>query len=364
MICLKNIAASAAIIALFCAFSFGEVPQSQGFIYVATAPISTMWPTAGFVATATQPASFAGTLTVTATWIDAHGATNQKVLLNQAITGNPEGMRFPFDLSGINGGVTIEATIASRCLSSARITRAIEHGGILSDSQCKPAVRTTVKFTVGVQETPKTPMAFTGTQQDAGGIIHVPGAFDPGAPTAVFFADWGIPVAVGAVSVTATEIQIDLSKDAFISGMFPSGSHLLTIRQTTTDGEEKCDTVSFRLRQTVAGTSCYPSNPYVYTGQTAWFPFDRGDGSFDFNCDGSQTPMNAAIGSCQTVNPSFCGGVCTFPNVTCVQVKSGWVGTVAACGGDASWYQSMGGYGYQCAPSCDGAVVLGHQYCH
>jgi len=42
-----------------------------------------------------------------------------------------------------------------------------------------------------------------------------------------------------------------------------------------------------RRRYTVSGTDCYDDNANAYPGQTAYFATDRGDGSFDYNCDGN-----------------------------------------------------------------------------
>lgn len=42
-----------------------------------------------------------------------------------------------------------------------------------------------------------------------------------------------------------------------------------------------------RRRFTVSGTDCYDDNANVHPGQTAYFATNRGDGSFDYNCDGS-----------------------------------------------------------------------------
>ena len=40
---------------------------------------------------------------------------------------------------------------------------------------------------------------------------------------------------------------------------------------------------------------CYDYNPDAFPGQTASFPVNRGDGSFDYNCDGTSTQIDTTI---------------------------------------------------------------------
>ncbi len=73
-----------------------------------------------------------------------------------------------------------------------------------------------------------------------------------------------------------------------------------------------------------AGGDCMdnnlPRSSDVYPGQTTFFDVDRGDGSFDYNCDGTAEQYNSASGSC-----TWSWGTCDIDNV-------GWVGTIPACG--------------------------------
>ncbi len=58
------------------------------------------------------------------------------------------------------------------------------------------------------------------------------------------------------------------------------------------------------------GTDCYDSNANAYPGQTAWFTTNRGDGSFDYDCNGledKQYPNTSTI-------PTVCTN--TFPGAT------------------------------------------------
>jgi hypothetical protein len=73
-------------------------------------------------------------------------------------------------------------------------------------------------------------------------------------------------------------------------------------------------------------TDCYDSNANANPGATSWQTTDRGDGSHDWNCDGSQSKRYTGTGGC--------GG---WP--TC-NVSNGWNGSVAACGTSANWVSS------------------------
>ncbi len=70
------------------------------------------------------------------------------------------------------------------------------------------------------------------------------------------------------------------------------------------------------------GDDCFDNNPDVHPGQTAFFDSDRGDKSYDYDCDGiARTELNAT-GTCGTL-------LC---NVT-----PGWVGLVPGCGEQGPW---------------------------
>ena len=70
-------------------------------------------------------------------------------------------------------------------------------------------------------------------------------------------------------------------------------------------------------------TDCYDGNADAYPGAAGWYGSDRGDGSYDWNCDGSQEKEYTAEGDCSSW-PS-CG------------TTEGWRDGVAACGTSASW---------------------------
>lgn len=70
-------------------------------------------------------------------------------------------------------------------------------------------------------------------------------------------------------------------------------------------------------------TDCYDSNSSAYPGVPGWFSSHRGDGSFDWNCDGVQQKEWSGTGSCGGW-PS-CGG------------SEGWAGSEASCGTTGSY---------------------------
>jgi hypothetical protein len=70
-------------------------------------------------------------------------------------------------------------------------------------------------------------------------------------------------------------------------------------------------------------TDCYDGNASAYPGAGGWYTTHRGDGSYDWNCDGSQEQEYTAVGDC--------GG---WPSCS---TTSGWGGSVASCGTTGSW---------------------------
>lgn len=89
---------------------------------------------------------------------------------------------------------------------------------------------------------------------------------------------------------------------------------------------------------TLDGSDCYDLSPDAFPGQVISFSSDRGDGSFDYNCDGVQTEADT---HCSTTGSS--GGCCW---------DEGWGGanwgdmctTPPPCGGTAGWYNTSGNW--------------------
>jgi len=70
-------------------------------------------------------------------------------------------------------------------------------------------------------------------------------------------------------------------------------------------------------------TDCYDYNANAHPGQTSYFTTNRGDGSFDYDCDGmiSETP-NPGTSSCYNVDDSYCNNLC--PGACQTNSASGW----------------------------------------
>jgi hypothetical protein len=132
-------------------------------------------------------------------------------------------------------------------------------------------------------------------------------------------------------------------------------------------GSQICSGVSLPSGYVSNNTDCYDYNADAYPGSPAWAPTgmdptDRGDGSFDYNCDGQQTKANVTIGSCVgevADNPFTCGGVCGSlrPPRDCYEGLTGWVSwVVPACGAWADNYSlestDRSVPTYACAFSC------------
>jgi hypothetical protein len=74
-------------------------------------------------------------------------------------------------------------------------------------------------------------------------------------------------------------------------------------------GNEEASTLScVRLQNTVLdSTDCFDGNSDAFPGQTAFFATDRGDGSYDYNCDSVEDLEFPNFGVCRSGTiPSFC----------------------------------------------------------
>jgi hypothetical protein len=95
---------------------------------------------------------------------------------------------------------------------------------------------------------------------------------------------------------------------------------------------------------------CYDQNPEAHPGQTSFYEQHRGDGSFDFDCDGKATRKEElAAGGCRSSTilgiPTQCWAV------------AGWQGAVPACGEQGRWLSECGISTLSCEPSKEAAGV-------
>jgi hypothetical protein len=75
---------------------------------------------------------------------------------------------------------------------------------------------------------------------------------------------------------------------------------------------------------------CYDENPEAHPGQTRFFTQHRGDGNYDYDCDGRETKREeTASGGCKEIS------ILGFP--TRCWADAGWEGATPACGQQGKW---------------------------
>lgn len=87
---------------------------------------------------------------------------------------------------------------------------------------------------------------------------------------------------------------------------------------------------------------CYDGNADAHPGQTVLFAVDRGDGSFDYDCDGAGSPEVTTIGRCGSV--PFCSGT------------PGWRGSSPECGQSGTWLATCTGLTTICGQTMETRV--------
>ena len=75
---------------------------------------------------------------------------------------------------------------------------------------------------------------------------------------------------------------------------------------------------------------CYDYNVSASPAATSYSTAQRGDGSWDWNCDGNETKYYPSVGTC-----SGAAWFCSW--------ASGWSGTVRACGSSGDWIDGCDG---------------------
>lgn len=84
------------------------------------------------------------------------------------------------------------------------------------------------------------------------------------------------------------------------------------------------------------GDDCYDQSFYARPGQTAFFSQDRGDGSYDYDCNGTSD-----------LRASGTHDYCLCSDLGC-SIDEGWIVTVPACGDTGTWARARGGF--SCEP--------------
>ncbi len=70
---------------------------------------------------------------------------------------------------------------------------------------------------------------------------------------------------------------------------------------------------------------CYDGNANARPYQTSYYTSHRGDSSYDYNCDSSQSKQYTTVASCSITLPEVCGG------------NDGWSGSAPSCGSAGTW---------------------------
>ena len=94
---------------------------------------------------------------------------------------------------------------------------------------------------------------------------------------------------------------------------------------------------------------CYDGNKHARPGQGSWFTSHRGDGSFDYDCDGSETRKH-----------TLTGGNCSTVLGFCSATQKGFKGGVPACGQSGSFLTGCKSGFFSCKDKTSGVV----QECH
>lgn len=84
---------------------------------------------------------------------------------------------------------------------------------------------------------------------------------------------------------------------------------------------------------------CDDADNRVHPAQLSYYSTGRSDGTFDFNCDGADTPQNGCVTAASTT-------ACSTAAVS--GVAEGWVGTIPGCGASATYRGCIGSSSATC----------------
>jgi len=101
----------------------------------------------------------------------------------------------------------------------------------------------------------------------------------------------------------------------------------------------------------VANSSdCYDSNAYANPAATSYYASHRGDGSYDYNCDGSSSKYYTTTYSCNVHWSGF----------SCDGYTNGWSGSSPSCGSTGSYRTGCSASVWSCSYSSSSTT---YQYC-
>ena len=94
---------------------------------------------------------------------------------------------------------------------------------------------------------------------------------------------------------------------------------------------------------------CYDGNKYAYPGNGGWYTSHRGDGSFDYDCDGAETKEH-----------TLTGGNCSTILGFCSATQKGFTGGIPPCGGSGEFLDGCNSGFFSCKKSTTSV----QQRCH
>ena len=96
-----------------------------------------------------------------------------------------------------------------------------------------------------------------------------------------------------------------------------------------------------------SNTDCYDSNSAANPAATSYSFYNRGDGSYDFNCDGASSQYSAAVYSCTT----------SWGGWSCSAHTDGWSGSAPSCGSAGTWKSGCTSSWWTCSATGSTAFV-------
>jgi hypothetical protein len=96
------------------------------------------------------------------------------------------------------------------------------------------------------------------------------------------------------------------------------------------------------------GGDCYDGNAAANPGASGWSTVDRGDGSYDFDCDGAATQRYTAVYSCYT--PWYNGWGCESSG-------DGYDGAAPSCGATGTWQSGCEAEWWACYPTAEASLT-------
>jgi hypothetical protein len=104
-------------------------------------------------------------------------------------------------------------------------------------------------------------------------------------------------------------------------------------------GDSKCLCAAKAPYTASNASDCYDGNSAAKPGSVSWYGTHRGDGSYDYNCDGTQQK--------QYTTTFTCSGAVWI----CTSHRDGWTSGVPSCGITATWARDCSGTFTSCNPT-------------